>query len=60
VYTVIPSYKYAINPIINPNPVYSHITRDNIVNAGLDPLKLRKVHFHRLKTVLSVILQMFA
>jgi hypothetical protein len=30
VYTVIPSCKCVINPITNPNPVYSHLTRDNI------------------------------
>jgi hypothetical protein len=26
---VIPSRKFAINPITNPNPVYNDVTRDN-------------------------------
>jgi hypothetical protein len=33
---VVVSCKCAINPITNPNPVYSHLTRDSIyISAGL-------------------------
>jgi hypothetical protein len=37
---VIPSCKCAINLITNPNPVYSHLTRDNII-ASVNLLYIR-------------------
>jgi hypothetical protein len=49
--------KSAINPIINPNPVYSHShTRDNIINFTTQPGPLLERHLGTLSYFVSAVL----